>query len=497
MVAWFREHQRRWLNGEIALVDYCEARLEDGTPLWYPPDMLLGGHHEPRQPVIPKDAFFEKIEYRPSEPACRFHASLAHIKYFGGGARAGKSLTGSCEVLPLLLTPGTQIWLVGPEYYNTVKEFRYIADYTVNHPIVGRTVKPFVARYVDRPDGGDMEIRFKWGGGLPDSWVRCKSARTLSTLLSEELDCIVMCEAALIKEEVWENKLRMRLVDRNGLALFPTSPAGTGWTKELYEKGLDGEPGHFSISADSRTNPVQSLSSVAFWSKNMDHADFEEQVRGRPTPKHGLVYPEFDHDLHVRSWRRQWPMPSWHRVRGVDFGYQCPFVVLWVAFDEDKRAYVYHEFYRTQQLIDQVATAVAKYEGREFTRCGRTGRIRVSQATAKKQPKVAITDWEAQQRAELTARGIKCRRANKDLLAGIETVSSFLQVQDDGRPRLFISPACRMLIHELRNWEWSKDESDKPCEGQDHALDALRYVLHTLHGKQVHSRRISVISRRS
>ncbi|MFQ5471263.1 MAG: hypothetical protein ACE5FA_00065 [Dehalococcoidia bacterium] len=488
MVAWFRSHQRRWAAREIRLIDYCEQHVKQGDiirPLWYPSP--LGELVKD----IDKAVLFEKIDYWPSEPACRAHASLAHIKFFSGGARAGKSLWAGTEAAPVLLTPGRQIWIVGPEYFNCVKEFRYLKGFTVDHRVVGPSVKASgvrVAKNVDRPEQGDMEIRLRWPNGQADSWVRCKSAKTLPTLLSEELDMIILCEAALIPGHIWQNKLRMRLVDRNGVLLVPTSPAGTGWTKDLYERGLSGEPGHFSISADTRTNPTQNLANVAFWSKGMSDTDFEEQVRGRPTPKHGLVYPGFDRMIHVESYRSAWPQPddarkkrSWRRARAVDFGYQDPLAMLWAAFDEDRRVYVYREFFKRRTLVDELCEHVAKVEGREFLR-DEKGRIRVSGAKGTQDPITGpiVADWDAQMRAELGARGLRCRRANKDVLAGIATVAEHLKIQGDGRPRLYIHPSCRNLLGEMMNYEWAKDGGDHPRDGNDHAMDALRYLLHTL-----------------
>lgn len=490
MVAWFDRHRRRWAAREIRLDDFCERWIErDGkaVPLWYPEPLGL-------KVMVDKAVYYRRVGYWPSEPACRAHASLAHVKYFSGGARAGKSLWGAMEVAPILLTPGTRGWILGPEYTNTIKEFEYLRDSTVGRPDVKAVIEASgarVSRCVSRADQGSMEIRISWPDA-PDSWARCKSAKTLPALLSEELDWVLVCEAALIRGEVWENKIRMRLVDRNGVALFPSSPAGTGWTKELYDRGLEGLPGHFAISADTRTNPKQDLESVRFWSEQMSHVDFEEQVRGRPTPRHGLVYPGFDMDVHVRSWLPEWPQPggdgppnkrSWKRVRGCDFGFQDPHVTLWIAFDEDRRAYVYREFYRRHTLVDDVAEHIARVEGREYYRDDR-GRIRVSHVAGGKDPVTGatITDWDAQMRAELSARGIRCRRARKDVLAGIATVASHLKTQRDGRPRLYVHPSCRNLIREFRDYQWARDGGDRPEDGNDHALDALRYALHTLRG---------------
>jgi len=91
----------------------------------------------------------------------------------------------------------------------------------------------------------------------------------------------------------------------------------------------------------------------------------------------------------------------------------------------------------------------------------------------------SIADWDAAERADLAKRGVRTRRAKKDILPGIRTVEEHLRILGNGKPRLFISPKCPRLIQELETYQWGAH--GKPKETQDdHAVDAVRYFLHTM-----------------
>lgn len=478
LVRYFVDHRRRWELGQIRLEKFVRGWVVDERgrrPQWYAGK--LG-----ERVIVDKAMLFEQLGYRPSEPACHAHASLAKIRVFSGGARAGKSRWAGYEMLPILLTPDARIWIVAPEYEQARKEFEYIAN-AVETDEIRKHWGPMLkaGRIRNSPQQGDMTIELRWGSGVGESFVRVKSAKIKDSLLSEELDCICVVEASVVPDGIWSRQLQMRLTTRGGIAIFPSTPDGLGWYNELYQAGMRGDRGCFAINADSRMNPTMSLEEVAFWTdpKRMSDEDFEEQVRGRPTPKHGLVYKAFDAELHSRSWRPEWPLPSWRRGRAFDFGYQDPYVVLWIARDGDGRFYVYREFYRRHVLTADVVRHIAEVEGWDIEeRDG--GRVALAGGSARREHigLASLSDWDASERADLAKCGIRTRRANKDVLPGVRSVVENLRLQGDGRPRIYVHPRCTNLLGELGSYQWGKNS--EPVDKNNHALDALRYFVHTL-----------------
>jgi len=472
-----------WRAREFTLRDFAvdNPKRKNGKPKWYADP--LG-----ERVFMDKAELYERVGYYPGAHQCAFHASLAKIKVFSGGARAGKSMVAGYDIAPILLTPGTQTWLVAPEYELAEKEFDYVRQF-----IMREEIWPYIKDHFSKKMGGRIswnprstggcEIRAGWGPHMPPgtefSWVRVRSSMRETKLLGEELDCLCLCEGANIPERQWERQLKMRLTTRDGITLIPSTPSGMDWTAKLYEKGLRGEPGHFAINADARMNPTANLESIRFHSKDMPEEVFNEQVRGIPTPKHGLVYKGFQPMSHVGFWQKDWPLPGWRVGRAIDFGYTDPFVVLWIAVDEDHNYYVFDEFYRKGVLVQDVIREIAKREGAELKTTDSSVRLVTDGAEIK--PFMTITDWDSGQRKQLLQGGVfPARKANKEILPGILTVQSLFRYGDNGRPKLFISPACKELKKELLKYEWS-DKDNAPKSGQaDHALDALRYFVHTL-----------------
>ena len=69
---------------------------------------------------------------------------------------------------------------------------------------------------------------------------------------------------------------------------------------------------------------------------------------------------------------------------------------------------------------------------------------------------------------------------NKDILAGISVVKSYLK-SSDGSSRLFIFKTCTNLIRELKTYFWGN--GDRPIKSDDHCLDELRYYIMSIDEK--------------
>ena len=77
--------------------------------------------------------------------------------------------------------------------------------------------------------------------------------------------------------------------------------------------------------------------------------------------------------------------------------------------------------------------------------------------------------------------------AKKDVLVGIQKVAERLVVQEDNRPRLYISRNCENTIREFGMYKWQEKKEGKPMKEEpeklnDHCMDALRYMVMELDG---------------
>jgi len=215
-------------------------------------------------------------------------------------------------------------------------------------------------------------------------------------------------------------------------------------------------------------NPILSREYIAELEASYSGVYYDRYIRGLWVHAEGMVLDEYDRELHIVD---PFEIPrSWKRIRGIDFGFQNPFCCLWGAIDEDDRLYIYDEHYERQQLLD--------YHADEIKSRGDHNLIGTP------------ADHDAQDVAELRKYGVTTTPAIKDVGIGIQKMKARFKVQEDGRPRIFISRNCTNLIREipLYRWEEPKEgraEKEEPVKVDDHALDALRYMIMYIDRKPV------------
>ncbi len=163
---------------------------------------------------------------------------------------------------------------------------------------------------------------------------------------------------------------------------------------------------------------------------------YDRAINGLWVAAEGLVYTDWDPNVHVLE---SFKIPAdWQGVRGIDLGFVNPFVCLWGAIDHDGRLYIYDEHYESGKLIEHHATAInQRPEPVAWT----------------------VRDHDAQEGAELDAKGVYTIPAKKDVLPGIQKVAARLKTQPDGKPRLYIMDSCPNTRREIGKYQWLKKKA--------------------------------------
>ena len=410
--------------------------------------------------VVNKEAWFRRIGYVPHEAQQKFHDSTARFKILCAGSRFGKSLCASKEVEPIIATPNTRGWIVAPTYSLGEKEFRYIFEDFMTK--AGPEFRP--TQYSENVRTGNLFMKFPWG-----SWVEVKSAENPQSCLGEELDWIITSEGSQLKKNFYERYLRARLTSRQGRLIVPTTPAGHGgWLLDMFNKGQEKKDGYESWQFPTWENPLIPKSEIESARANMSPELFAEQYEGKFVQYAGAVYKEFNRSVHVI--KPFIPPKTWRRECGIDWGFTAPFVCLWSAFDFDGNCYIFDEHYQAGKGMDYHAMVIE-----EKTKEHSLGLKGVD------------IFWcdpsEPGLMEEMQIKGIPCVGAENDISLGLETVRQRLKTSKvTGKPRLFITANCVNLIEEFLNYHYPEkfqDEggTEKPVKADDHALDALRYIL--------------------
>ncbi|MCR4315579.1 MAG: hypothetical protein NUW37_04425 [Planctomycetes bacterium] len=397
-----------------------------------------------------KNAYFKHIGYEPHPGQRSFHDSSARMKILVAGARFGKSLAAAREVEPYILASNTRGWIVGPTYDLGSREFQYIFQSLIDDQQIETNRKSFSDR--------SMIIETTW-----NSFVEVRSAHNPISLLGEELDWLILSEAAQLSQTVYERFLRARLSTRIGKLIVPSTPNGFGWLYDMFIRGQDPDfPDFESWQFPTWANPLVAPEEIEAARKELLPHIFDEQYGGHFTKPAGLVYPEFQESIHVREEPEE---EFCERYRAIDPGYRNPFAVVMVGRNFDGRYHVFAEYYQRERTTEDHI---------EFLRDA--GRFDLT----------VIDPSAAQLIRDLRTAGITAIPGANDIQPGIDMIRSYLAIGPDGLPGLTVHPRCRHLINEFREYRYPSDFenprlAELPLKENDHALDALRYLLMTLH----------------
>ena len=185
--------------------------------------------------------------------------------------------------------------------------------------------------------------------------------------------------------------------------------------------------------------------------------EYRRKIMGEWCSFEHNVYSSFSPENHIKPREYLYePIREGASYMGVDMGGKDATCVLWCAKYNDK-FYIYREYYSTEssrpiskhcEFINRQTEHVIKRYSDHYTESINTFR----------------------------EHGVKLTLARKGQgakLAGLEMIN---QLFEDNR--IYIAEDCKNLIRELQQYEWLQNSArDVPKDGNDHACDALRYML--------------------
>lgn len=304
-----------------------------------------------------------------------------------------------------------------------------------------------------------LEIRIKGLNGQ-ESFIALRGWESIETLRGQAFNFLVLDEVASMRnfDLNWQEVIRPTLTDSKGECLFIGTPKGFNHFYDLFnQESVDQDFKSFHFT--SYENPYLPVEEIDKAKKELTTDRFAQEYLADFRKTEGLVYKEFDRARHLYDDDNLF-IP-YERLAGVDFGYTNPTAVITVVKDIENCYWVTDEWYVTGKTDAEVADYVAS---RQFQR--------------------VYPDPESPSAIEeLRRRGVNIRDVvkNKDsIINGIQTIRELFKAN-----RLKINrKRCPNLIMELETYSYpdktdGKNESELPIKENDHALDALRYLVST------------------
>lgn len=235
------------------------------------------------------------------------------------GRRWGKSKVGAAKALRQARKGNNIIWWVAPTYRVVKRGY----DEVIAQLPAELLVKP-APPSTAFDAGRSVRLDFKTGGR-----IEFYSAERPEGMLGGSCDYLIMDEAATMPEHVWTQIIRPTLADRQGSALFISTPRGRNWFYYLWQKGQNElEPDYRSWHFPSRTNPTIPASEFDQMSAEMPAAEYEQEVLAQFISASASVFrlPQ-DEDGHYTC-LKEIGTPLGHVVLGIDLAKHNDWTVL-------------------------------------------------------------------------------------------------------------------------------------------------------------------------
>lgn len=198
----------------------------------------------------------------------------------------------------------------------------------------------------------------------------------------------------------------------------------------------------------------------------------------------GRAFKEFNRKAHVLP---QQEIPAhWTRLIGIDWGYRAPFCALFAARDPDTgRVIIYKELYQSELTDRQQARKIL-----DMSDDLELEALRYADPSMWKKATQENVTSTAQIYAE---QGCYIRPGENDRIGGKRKVDRMLANLPDGKPGLQITENVRALTRQLELLVYDPHNTeDVNTRMEDHAYDALRYLLTAAREYQPNKEKVAV-----
>ena len=428
---------------------------------------------------------FKILGYEPTPRQWDFHNATEFDVLYGGAAGGGKTRALLMDgIRDCVRYPGIRVGAFR-RTYGELKESLLAELAEVGY------AKALGASW----NGTEYELRF--GNGSLMMFRYAETIKDATRRQGGQYQKLLFDERTLTGPEVCgflESRLRSGRADRPVLGIRSgTNPggAGHGTVKARY---IDSTGYGARVITDRRGRTVRFIPSKLADNPHVN-AEYADDLRNLPEQLRkafldgdwdsflGQAFGEWSHDRHTLD-----PItlpPTWRRVMGLDWGFAAPWAALWIAVDEDSRAWVYREAYKTKVGEEDQARRIlaAEAPGEHVAPRWADDAMWATRGSAR-----PIASIYAENGVHLTEAGKGGRVAGwqrlRSYLGDAPACAHHRALGWDECPRLHVFRTCENLTREIPALPFATkgDPEDVDSTASDHAADALRYALINLGG---------------
>lgn len=415
---------------------------------WSPLDQWRQTYVQPPGSFSPHRLQREAI----NDPA-RFTAIVA-------GVQSGKTTAGAIKFVDRIATELPQLeergevglyWLVAP------------------NSVIGRVMRQAFETHaaelglIEKTKGSESSRTWVLRGGHR---VEFRPATTPDALVAAPVNGLWLDEFTMVDSKTWTVSLRQRLAKTGGWAIFTGTPRGRNWAyKEIWRRGLRHDdlydPEFACYTWHSSANPAISSAEIEAARSQLPEAYFRREWEASWEAFHGQIYEHWSRAIHLREGLIGIGAPDGTLYRmGVDWGHANPGALVvgrWLPTGE---------WHVVEEI--QVAGKLPAWWHDKIAELWRKWRV----------DKIFCDPEDSGRIATLVADGLPAIKANNSLHDGIRTVAALYK-----QNRLLVDASCEVTASQTGEYHWKEDSQGNrleiPVKGNDHAIDAKRYMIHS------------------
>lgn len=229
----------------------------------------------------------------------------------------GKTVLAAYLALTYLFQKNKQVWIIAPTYDLSMRTYKYLLQWLATG-FYG-SIKEGAIKMSDR--AGSTFIK----NIANNSWIKWKSADSVTSLLGEEIDLAVLDECSRMSKDVYEEYVYARTSSRKGQVFGISTPFGQNWFyMEFMKKGEDIASFHF----ESRDNPYLPEGEWELAKGKLPQKVFEREYMALFLPDSASVFRNLKEIIKDDTLKDSIDGHSY--VMGVDIGKHDDFTVLTV-----------------------------------------------------------------------------------------------------------------------------------------------------------------------
>ena len=271
-------------------------------------------------------ALREKIKFFPFPAQQEILSKMKRFSVICAGRRFSKSYLSAYLCLRESLLNNKTIWIVAPTYELSKRIFEYLTIWLNRYLDVGAKI-----------NNASLEIF------IGSSKICCKSSESKEQLLGSGLDLLICDEASRIPKGIWESYLRPALSDKEGKAVFISTPIGKeNWFHELYQRGLSGNPDWISFTFPSSANPYLSVKDLAEAKASLPEEVYQQEFEAKFLESNASVFRGLGKIIKEGILREPEELKSY--AMGVDLGRAKDYSVLTIIDRSNHRVVFWDRF---------------------------------------------------------------------------------------------------------------------------------------------------------